>query len=92
MLDEKDMQAISQLLNQHLSQQKKEIMHEVNLLMESYFDPKFNHLADGLELLKEKMVGREDLERVAGRLDVLEAAVKIHSREIETLKKANHIA
>lgn len=92
MLDEKDIQIISQLLNQQLSQQKKEIMHEVNLLMESYFDPKFNALADAMELLKEKTVSREDMEEAADRIDVLEAVVKIHSREIEKLKKSNHIA
>ena len=99
MLDEKDIQIISQLLNQQLSQQKKEIkseiMHEVRLLMENYFDPKFNALADDLELLKEKVIGREELEKLeenSDRLDVLEAAVKVHTREIETLKKANHIA
>lgn len=103
MLDEKDIQIISQLLNQQLSQQlsqqkreiKSEIMHEVRLLMENYFDPKFNALADDLELLKEKVIGREELEKLeenSDRLDVLEAAVKVHTREIETLKKANHIA
>lgn len=118
MLDEKDIQIISQLLNQQLSQQKKEIMeelrgemdtrftqqkkeirseimHEVRLLMENYFDPKFNALTDDLELLKEKVIGREGLEKLeenSDRLDVLEAAVKVHTREIETLKKSNHIA
>lgn len=88
MLDEKDLQAISQLLNQ----QKKEIMHEVNLLMETYFDQKFNALADGLELLKERTVSREDVEEAADRIDVLEAVVKVHSREIEKLKKSSHIS
>lgn len=115
MLDEKDIQIISQLLNQQLSlqlsqqkkeimeelrgemdtrfaQQKKDIMHEVNLLMESYFDPKFNVLADGLELLKERCVSREELEENSDRIDVLEAVVKVHTREIEKLKKSNHIA
>lgn len=107
MLDEKDLQAIAQLLAQQkneimgeirdemdtrFSQQKSEIMHEVNLLMESYFDPKFNLLADGLELLKERSVGREEVEEVSDRVDVLEAVVKVHSREIEKLKKANNIA
>lgn len=107
MLDEKDIQIISQLLSQQkqeimgelrgemdtrFAQQKKDIMHEVNLLMESYFDPKFNVLADGLELLKERCVSREELEENSDRIDVLEAVVKVHTREIEKLKKSNHIA
>ena len=103
MLDEKDLQAIAKLLAQQKSeimqemdqkmdarfaQQKSEIMHEVNLLMESYFDPKFNALADGLEMLKEKVLSREELEGTSDRLDVLEAVVKDHSRKIEKLEKA----
>lgn len=79
-------------IDARFAQQKKEIMHEVNLLMESYFDPKFNHLADELELMKEKLIGREEVEEASDRIDVLEAVVKIHSREIEKLKKSNHIA
>lgn len=83
MLDEKDLQAIGQLL----AQQKSEVMHEVKLLMEGYFDPKFNQLADGMDLIKEKALSREALEETSDRLDVLEAVVKVHSREIEKLKK-----
>ena len=114
MLDEKDLQAIAQLLAQQeerlmgemdsrfaqqeerlmgemdrrFAQQKGEIMHEVKLLMEGYFDPKFNYLADGLEMLKERCLSREELEETNDRLEVLEAVVKLHSREIEKLKKA----
>lgn len=107
MLDEKDLQAIAQLLSRQkqeivqelrgemdtrFAQQRQEIMHEVGLLMEGYFDPKFNHLADGLDLLKEKCVSQEEVEGITDRLDVVEAVIKVHSREIEKLKKANHIA
>ena len=99
MLDEKDLQAIAQLLAQQrteimhkvraeMAQQRTDIIHEVSLLMENYFDPKFNALADGLEILKEKSLGREELEEASDRLDVVEAVIKIHSREIEKLKKA----
>lgn len=56
MLDEKDLQAIAQLMDQKMAQQKKEIIGELDVrmaqqkkeiisetmvLMESYFDPKF---------------------------------------------------
>ena len=107
MLDANDLQAIAQLLAQQkveimeemrgemdvrFAQQKKEIIHEVNLLMEGYFDPKFNHLADGLELLRQKLAEQEKTEGVIDRLDVVETVVKIHSRDIEKLKKANNIA
>lgn len=57
-------------------------------MMEACFEPKFNLLADGQKLIQEKMVSVEALNRIEERLDVLEAVVKRHSREIEELKKA----
>ena len=58
MLDEKDLQAIAQLMaglesrmDQKLAQQKKEILKEssanMRMLLEGYVDPKINLLADG---------------------------------------------
>ena len=58
------------------------------VLMESYFEPKFNLLADGQALIRETMLPAEAMNTAEDRLDVLEAAVKLHSREIEKLKKA----
>ena len=74
MLDEKDLQAIAQLMaqqkqeiigeldarmDQKLASQKKEIMGEVTALMEAYFEPKFNLLADGLAAVE--VNGRKQL-------------------------------
>ena len=75
MLDEKDLQALAQLMaqqkqeiigeldtrvDQKLASQKQEIMGEVAALMESYFDPKFNLLADGLAAVNEKLKALPD--------------------------------
>lgn len=61
-------------------------------LMEGYFDPKFNLLADGHKLIMEQMVKKEDLEEaqedIRTELDVLKAIVRQHSHEIAKLKKA----
>ena len=53
MLDEKDLQAIAQLMiglesrmDQRMARQKKEIISETMVLMESYFDPKFQALSE----------------------------------------------
>lgn len=79
MLEEKDLQAIAQIMDQKLaqqkreimgetkellSQQKREIMQEVGVLIENEVTPKFNLLAD------------------------LEASVKKLNREVAQLKKA----
>ena len=92
MLDEKDLQAIAQLidakLDQKLAQQKVEIMHEVGALIEVDVIPRFSLLADGQKLIREKMLPAEAWDETEERLDVLEAVVKRHSREIENLKRA----
>lgn len=92
MLDEKDLQAIAQLidakLDQKLARQKVEIMHEVGALIEADVIPRFCLLADGQKLIREKMLPAEAWDETEERLDVLEAVVKRHSREIENLKRA----
>lgn len=57
-------------------------------LMEAYFEPKFDLLAEQVKLIQEKQISIEKMERVEDRLDVVEAAVKSCSVEISNLKKA----
>ena len=61
---------------------------EMMALMEAYFEPKLDLLAEQMKLIQEKQVPIEALEQTEDRLDVLEAVVKSHSAEIRRLKKA----
>lgn len=95
MLDEKDLQAIAQLMadmetrmDRKLAQQKHEIINEVKVLMEADVMPKFNLLADGIQSINEKMIPAEAIDEIEDRLDALEATVRLHSKEIAKLKKA----
>ncbi len=122
MLDEKDLQAIENLVDQRISASEvrmtetltgtlTEMMDEkiqasevrmgemmdekirasesrMMAMMESLFMPQFNLLAEKMDALEQKVVRREEHERVEARVDVLEAVVKVHSIEIERLKKA----
>lgn len=121
MLDERDLQAIAQLLDARmdaklepvrqgvdsveprLTGQRQELLREMETRMDekirasesrmmAYFEaavmPKFDLLADGIQALQEKMPSRERFEEVEDRLDALEAAVRLHSKEIAGLKKA----
>ena len=95
MLDEKDLQAIAQLMadmetrmDRKLAQQKHEIINEVKVLMEADVMPKFNLLADGIKAINEKMIPAEAIDEIEDRLDALEATVRLHSKEIAKLKKA----
>lgn len=69
---------------------KEDLRHakgEMMALMEAYFEPKFDLLAEQIKLIQEKQVPMEAMEQTEDRLDVLEAVVKSHSAEIQRLKK-----
>ena len=90
MLDEKDLQAIAQLMtrlesrmDQKMAQQKKEIISETMVLMESYFDPKFQALSEQIN-----PVPKEAIDILEDRVDDLEKAVELHTQQINELKKA----
>ena len=57
-------------------------------MMEAYFEPKFDLLAEQIQLIMEKLTPAEALEDVEDRVDVLEAVVRRHSQEITELKRA----
>lgn len=98
MLDEKDLQAIAQLMDSKMTQQKqeiigtvkdmvteqkREIISETMVLMESYFDPKFQALSEQIN-----PVPKEAVDIIEDRVDDLEKAVDLHTRQIKELKKA----
>ena len=90
MLDEKYLQAIAQLMtglesrmDQKMAKQKKEIISETMVLMESYFDPKFQALSEQIN-----PVPKEALDILEDRVDDLEKAVELHTQQINELKKA----
>lgn len=106
MLDERDLQMIAKLLGDQKQEimeetsrmfvgQKQEIMHEVVALMEVEVRPKFDLLAEKMDLLAQKFLPPEEVEDLDSRVDVLEAVTRRNvreigrlSRELEDLKKA----
>ena len=98
MLDEKDLQAIAQLMDSKMTQQKqeiigtvkdmmteqkREIISETMVLMESYFDPKFQALSEQIN-----PVPKEAVDIIEDRVDDLENSVDLHTQQIKELKKA----
>ena len=103
MLEEKDLQAIAQLVDTKLEKQKagiltelgqkisdseSETMRGVAVLMEAEFRPQFSLLAEGQQTINEKLAPLDDLEVLETRVSALEAMVKKMNREIAQLKKA----
>ena len=88
MLEEKDMQAIAQLMER----QKQEILDEttqrMKVLLDTEVTPKFNLLAENQSIMMEKLERLDDMEVMDTRITALEAMVKKLNRDVEKLKKA----
>lgn len=91
MLEEKDLTAIAELMDQKLAQQKEEIMRGVGVLMESDVTPKFNLLSDGQTAILDKLDSLAALSRVEaleGDVALLKQAIRSLSLELAELKRA----
>ena len=125
MLDERDLQAIAQLIDSKLQEteqrtaqlidsklkeseqrtmgaikeseqrtmgaikeSEQRTMQGAATLMESYFEPKFQLLAEGIQSLQETQIPRERFENLEEEVAFLHTIVRQHSREIEKLKHA----
>lgn len=78
MLDEKDLQAIDQLMD-----------HRMNIILESEISPKLNLLAEGMEILQEKMAPRSRVDELDEEIKFLKLMVRQMNERINNLEKAN---
>ena len=62
MLDEKDLQSISNIVKDQVIEARDDIMRGVDVLMEAIFDPQFKLLEEGQQLIREQMRPQEDQE------------------------------
>ena len=103
MLEEKDLQAIAQLMDsrigesekrmaelmdQRLAQQKQDIMHDVKVLLDTEVTPKFNLLAENQKIMLDKFAPKSELEELRSEVSVLKLAIRSINQEIAELKKA----
>lgn len=79
MLDEKDLQIIAQLNNES----EKRMM----VMMESYFEPKFNLLVEKMDNLEEKLAPKSRVEALEDEMTFMKSVIKAMSKEIQELKK-----
>ena len=88
MLDEKDLQAIQSMMDKQKAEILEQSAANMRVILESAIGPQVQLLFEKLDTMEEKMIPREAIEDHDDRLDILEAMVRQHSREIEKLKKA----
>ena len=67
---------------------QEENTKQMNLMIENFFVPKFNLLAENQQIMRERFAKPEDLEVLDTRVSALEAMVKKINRELKELKKA----
>ena len=103
MLEEKDLQAIAQLMEKQrqdimsetkglLAQQKQEILDEttqrMKVLLDTEVTPKFNLLAENQKIMLDKLAPKSELEELRSEVSVLKLAIRSINQEIAELKKA----
>ena len=92
MLEKQDLQAIKELIDTSIAASEQRIKTEVTqstmVMMEQYFQPKFQLLAENQQLILEKLDGKVDKEDCQNSMSVVAAAIRSHSRDIEELKTA----
>ena len=71
-----------------IKESEQRTMQGAAALMESYFEPKFQLLAEGIQSLQETQFPRERFENLEEEVAFLHTIVRQHSREIEKLKHA----
>lgn len=84
MLDEKDLQAIAALI----SESEQRIKNDTLVMMESYFDPKFNLLSEKIDVLEEKLAPKSRVQALEDEMAFMKTVVSAMSKEIQELKKA----
>ncbi len=63
-----------------------EVTQSTLVMMEQYFQPRFDLLAENQKLILQKLDGKVDKEDCQNSMSVVAAAVRAHSRDIEELK------
>jgi len=102
MLEEKDLQAIAQLMEKQrqdimsetkglLAQQKQEILDEttqrMKVLLDTEVTPKFNLLAENQKIMLDKLAPKSELEELRSEVSVLKLAIRSINQEIAELMR-----
>ena len=71
------------------AQQRSEIMQGVSVLMESKFTPQFNLLAEGQQMIIDKLIPISRVEKLEEDVTILKIAVRQLSEDFQQFRKLN---
>lgn len=80
MTDQELLQAMSQMMDQKIKENNKDLLHSMQIIIENVVDPKFNLLADEISIVREKL---DNLEK---KVDSLEDKVLEHEFKLKIVK------
>lgn len=80
MLDKNDLQMIQEMITTSGNRMK--------VMMESYFDPKFNLLYENQQIMMEQLAPRSRVDDLEDEVKFLKSVVRQMNDEIQKLKKA----
>ena len=95
MLEEKDLQAIAEMMqgmesriDQKLARQRQDIMHDVKVLLDTEVTTRFNLLAEGQQAIMDAITPKSEIEELRNAVSVLKLAIRTMNQDIAELKKA----
>lgn len=88
MLDERDLQAISELIDGKLAASEERMKQYVDLIMENEVRPNFRLLAEGHKTLPETLAPKNRVDELAEEVSFLKTVVAALNKELNELKKA----
>lgn len=89
MLDERDLQAIDNLIQKRIGEAEQRIAKNTVALMDAEFSKRFDLLAEGIQDIQEKLVPRSRVDELEDEVKFLKMIVRQMNEDIQDLKKAN---
>ena len=80
--------ASEERMTEKIAASEENTFHKVSVMMESYFEPKFNLLAENQRIMMETLVPKSRVDEIEDELALLRSVVRLHSEQIAELKKA----
>ena len=91
MLDKNDLQMIQEMMlasEQRMTGKIEESENRMKVMMESYFDPKFNLLYENQQIMMEQLAPRSRVDDLEDEVKFLKSVVRQMNDDIQKLKKA----
>ena len=88
MLEEKDLQAIAEMMNGMKQEIVQETTQRMNIIVENKVQTQLNLLAEGQKTILETLAPKNRVEELEDEIAFLKSVIKMHGEQIAELRKA----